>query len=81
MCLKLQIKIGDKLIGKGFPCFIIAEAGVNHDGDIEKAKKLIEIARDANVDAIKFQTWITEEIVTKSVDTAKYQQENIGKKE
>jgi N-acetylneuraminate synthase/N,N'-diacetyllegionaminate synthase len=77
----LQIKIGDKLIGNGFPCFIIAEAGVNHDGDIEKARKLIEIAKDANVDAIKFQTWITEEIVTKSVETAKYQQTNMGKKE
>ena len=75
------MKIGDKLVGNGHPCFIIAEAGVNHDGDIRKAKKLIEIAKDAGVDAVKFQTWITEDLVTKSIETVKYQQENIGKKE
>ena len=37
------MKIGDKLVGNDHPCFIIAEAGVNHDGDIRKAKKLIEM--------------------------------------
>ena len=39
--------------------FIIAEAGVNHNGDIEIAKKLIDAAKDANADAVKFQTFVT----------------------
>jgi N-acetylneuraminate synthase/N,N'-diacetyllegionaminate synthase len=69
----MQVRISEKLVGENQPCFIIAEAGVNHDGDIEKAKTLIDIAVQARVDAVKFQTWITEEIVTKSVKKAEYQ--------
>jgi N-acetylneuraminate synthase/N,N'-diacetyllegionaminate synthase len=57
---------------------IIAEAGVNHNGDIELAKKLIDIASDAKVDYVKFQTWITEDIVDKSADKADYQKINDG---
>ena len=45
-------------------CFIIAEAGVNHNGDINLAKKLVDIAKEAGVDAVKFQTWITEDLTT-----------------
>ncbi len=74
----MQIKIGNKLVGDDQPCFIIAEAGVNHDGDIEKAKKLIDIAKAAEVDTVKFQTWITEEIMTKTVPQAEYQSKNTG---
>ena len=44
--------------------FIIAEAGVNHNGDINLAKKMIDVAYDAGVDAVKFQTWKTELLVT-----------------
>lgn len=61
--------------------FIIAEAGVNHNGDILLAKKLIDLAVDAGVDAVKFQTWKTELIVTKQVKQATYQTNNIGKEE
>jgi N-acetylneuraminate synthase len=50
-----QIKIGNHLIGGDEPCFIIAEIGINHNGDIKVAKKLIDIAVDAGVDAVKFQ--------------------------
>lgn len=57
---------------------IIAEAGVNHNGDINLAKKLIDIAADANVDYVKFQTWITEELVDKSAAKAEYQIQNDG---
>lgn len=53
--------------------FIIAEAGVNHNGDINLAKKLIDIAVDAQCDAVKFQTWKTELLVTKSARLAEYQ--------
>jgi len=50
-----QIKIGNYQIGDDLPCFIIAELGINHNGDINIAKKLIDIACDAGVNAIKLQ--------------------------
>jgi len=56
--------------------FIIAEAGVNHNGDINLAKKLVDIAVDAKVDAVKFQTWQTELLVTKKAVKAEYQLES-----
>jgi N,N'-diacetyllegionaminate synthase len=58
--------------------FIIAEAGVNHNGDINLAKKLIDAAVEAGVDAVKFQTWKTELLVTKEANQAEYQTENTG---
>lgn len=61
--------------------FIIAEAGVNHNGDINLAKKLIDAAVEAGVDAVKFQTWKTELLVTKDAAQAEYQTENTGIKE
>lgn len=59
---------------------IIAEAGVNHNGSIEMAKKLIEKAADAGVDYVKFQTFKTEKLVSVDAKQAEYQQKNIGKK-
>lgn len=56
-------------------CFIIAEAGVNHNGDINLAYKMIDAAKDAGVDAIKFQTFIPEDLVTKTAGKAEYQKE------
>lgn len=61
--------------------FIIAEAGVNHNGDINIAKKLIDVAKEANVDAVKFQTFKTEKIVGKFAEKAQYQKENTGNNE
>lgn len=55
------------------PVFIIAEAGVNHNGDIELAKQLIDVAADAGADAIKFQTFKTENIVASTHAKADYQ--------
>lgn len=60
---------------------IIAEAGVNHNGCIEIAKQLIDKAVDAGVDIIKFQTFKSEKLVSKSAKQAEYQQKNIGKKD
>lgn len=57
---------------------IIAEAGVNHNGDIQLAKKLVDIAKAANADYVKFQTWITEDIMDKLAPKAAYQTENDG---
>lgn len=60
--------------------YIIAEAGVNHNGDIELAKRLCDVAKVSGVDAIKFQTWKTENIVTKAAPLASYQEQNISSK-
>lgn len=60
--------------------FIIAEAGVNHNGDKNLAFKLCDVAKAAGVDAVKFQTWKTEKIVTKSAALAEYQENNISDK-
>jgi len=50
-----DVKIGNKMVGDGKPCFIIAEIGINHNGDINIAKKLIDLAAFAGCDAVKFQ--------------------------
>lgn len=60
--------------------YIIAEAGVNHNGKLDLALKLCDAAKECGADAIKFQTWKTEEIVTKSAALARYQHENINSK-
>lgn len=61
--------------------FIIAEAGVNHNGSVELARKLIDAAADAGVDAVKFQTFKSEKLVSKAVAMAKYQAENTNSSE
>lgn len=60
---------------------IIAEAGVNHNGSIELAKKLVEKAKEAGADYIKFQTFKASKLVTKAAKQAEYQQSNIGEQE
>lgn len=61
--------------------FIIAEAGVNHNGSIDIARQLIDAAVDAKVDAVKFQTWKTELLVSKDAEMAEYQKQNTGLEE
>jgi len=61
--------------------FIIAEAGVNHNGSIELAKKLIDVASRAGADAVKFQTFKTENLVSKNAQKADYQKETTDNKE
>src|SRR5580658_1972133 len=51
------ITIGKRRVGKGEPCLIIAEAGVNHNGSLEFARALVDVAVDAGCDAVKFQTF------------------------
>ncbi len=61
--------------------FIIAEAGVNHNGSIELAKKLIDVASEAGVDAVKFQTFKAENLVSKNAQKAEYQKKTTDKNE
>ncbi len=49
------VKIGDRWVGEGHPTYIVAEIGINHNGEVENAKRLMDAARHAGVDAIKFQ--------------------------
>lgn len=58
-----QIRIADHLIGKGCPPFIVAEAGINHNGELEKAYAMIQLAKEVGADAVKFQTFKAEEFV------------------
>src|SRR5262245_5801687 len=51
----MEIRIGNRLVGDGHPAFVIAEAGINHNGSVETARKLIDVAADAGADAVKFQ--------------------------
>ncbi|MDA0345648.1 MAG: N-acetylneuraminate synthase [Proteobacteria bacterium] len=61
--------------------YIIAEAGVNHNGDFQLAKKMIEVAKESGVDAIKFQIAVPELVMTKWASKADYQKINTGSKE
>lgn len=62
-------------------CMIIAEAGVNHNGQLDLALKLCDAAKEAGADVVKFQTWKTEKIITKNVSQAEYQVTNTGLEE
>ena len=50
-----RVRIGDRFVGVGEPCFVVAEIGINHNGDLELAEKLIDAAVAAGADAVKFQ--------------------------
>ncbi len=66
------VRIGNSLVGEGHRCFIIAEAGSNHNQKLGWAKKLIEIAAKAKADAVKFQIFIPEKIYVKHAGFADY---------
>lgn len=59
------VHIGTRPVGDGHPCFIIAEAGCNHNQKLDLAKRLVDMAAAANADAVKFQTYAAEEIYSR----------------
>ncbi len=69
-------EIENRTIGINYPCFIIAEAGVNHNGDLQMARDLIDAAAEAGADAVKFQTFTAEGVVTHRAPKAAYQEVN-----
>ncbi len=75
-----QVTIGNKSLNSDSDVFIIAEAGVNHNGELAIAKKLIDAAVNVKADAIKFQTFIAEDLVTANTPMAEYQEKNIQSK-
>lgn len=70
------IKIANRVVGERQPVFVIAEAGVNHNGNFDLAVKLIDAAADAGADAVKFQTFRAEQVVTSEGKMADYQKRN-----
>lgn len=76
--MKKTCKIGQYTIQEFGNVFIIAEAGVNHNGDLQKALQLVDVAAQAGANAVKFQTFKAEQVVTAVGKMAKYQKRNIG---
>lgn len=76
--MKEAIYIGKSAIEEGGRVFIIAEAGVNHNGELEKALALVDLAAEIKADAVKFQTFKAEQVVTDKGEMAAYQKKNTG---
>lgn len=67
-----QIPIGERLIGREQPCFLVAEIGINHNGNLQLAKQTIDAAVEAGADAVKFQNYYTEDFIADKSLTYEY---------
>ena len=75
---KTCFEIAGRKVGDEAPCFVIAEAGVNHNGDHARARELVDVAADAGADAVKFQTFRSDRVVAPTAAKARYQAETTG---
>lgn len=78
---RLAIRITGRTIGDAAPCFVIAEAGVNHNGSLALARRLVDAAKRSGADAIKFQTFHAEQVVAPGAPKAAYQKRTTGARE
>jgi sialic acid synthase SpsE len=67
-----RVRIGERWVGEGEPCFVIAEAGANHNRDLSMGRELIDVAADAGADAVKFQTYSAETLYSKKTPRFSY---------
>jgi len=73
-----KVQIGDKIVGEGHPCYILAEAGCNHNSDLDIAKKLVDMAVVANADGIKWQTYKADHMYSKKTPMMKHFKERLS---
>ncbi len=76
-----EIIFGKRVVGVGHPAFVIAEAGVNHNGNLDLAFQLVDASVAAGADAVKFQTFIASEVITAEAAKADYQKTTTGEQE
>ena len=70
--MQARFAVGERLLGQGAPCFVIAEAGSNHNGSLARARELVQVAAEAGADAVKFQTFQAAKLYPKSAGTSDY---------
>lgn len=78
VAISSSVQISDRMVGDGKAVFIVAEAGVNHNGDVQVAHRLIDAAVRVGADAVKFQSFVSEELVSLTAVKAEYQVETTG---
>jgi N,N'-diacetyllegionaminate synthase len=72
------MQIGSRFVGDGAPCFVIGEAGVNHNGEIDLARRLVDAAVNAGADAVKFQSFRADSLAASDAPKAAYQLASTG---
>jgi N-acetylneuraminate synthase/N,N'-diacetyllegionaminate synthase len=72
------VPVGSRVIGPAAPCFVIAEAGVNHNGDVDLAHRLVDAAAESRADAVKFQTFRPDALAAAGAPLAEYQERSIA---
>ena len=72
-----RLRIGSARVGRGAPVYVVAEAGVNHDGELSVARELVHAAAEAGADAVKFQVFAADRLVTRQAPAAAYQQQAV----